>query len=88
MVGVFIQRFQPASAQVAGICPDQPLLHRPPCAGIATGEPPANPSPWLADKLWAEMCRLSDAFEPFKGLADSFKCGGEGVGGEGSRRGR
>ena len=32
-----------------------------------------NPSEWLADKLWTEMVRLSEAFEPFKGLAQSFK---------------
>ena len=41
--------------------------------GISTGETPPNPSDWLADKLWTEMNRLSDGFEPFHGLAESFK---------------
>ena len=40
---------------------------------MATGEIPPNPSEWLADKLWTEMCRLSEGFAPFHGLADSFK---------------
>eukprot|EP00798_Chlamydomonas_sp_ICE-L_P008519 gene8518-4817_t len=41
--------------------------------GVATGEPPPNPSDWLSDKLWGEMCRLSETFPPFNGLSDSFK---------------
>jgi dynein heavy chain len=41
--------------------------------GLTTSEIPANYSNWLSDKLWAEMCRLSEGFEPFHGLLDSFK---------------
>lgn len=41
--------------------------------GLSTAELPHNPSDWLADKLWAEMNRLSDGYAPFHGLADSFK---------------
>jgi dynein heavy chain len=39
--------------------------------GVSAGEPPANPSTWLADKCWGEMCRcvqwvgcISVAFSP------------------------
>ena len=41
--------------------------------GISTTDPPANPSTWLADKLWGEMVRLDESFPyPFKGLAEDF----------------
>ena len=41
--------------------------------GIGTAEPPPNPSDWLADKCWSEMCRLAEHFEAFKALPDSFR---------------
>jgi hypothetical protein len=41
--------------------------------GISTTEPAPNPSSWLADKLWAEMVRLEEAFAtPFAGLSQHF----------------
>ena len=40
--------------------------------GISAGEIPANPLPWLADKLWAEMYRLSH-FLAFTGLAEQVQ---------------
>lgn len=41
--------------------------------GLSTTEPPPNPSSWLADKLWAEMVRLEEAFPtPFAGLSQHF----------------
>lgn len=40
--------------------------------GISAGEIPANPLPWLADKLWAEMNRLSH-FLAFTGLAEQVQ---------------
>ena len=40
--------------------------------GIGTGEVPANPLPWLGDKLWAEMNRLS-SFLGFVGFAEELQ---------------
>ena len=40
--------------------------------GISTGEPPRNPSVWLSDALWGEMCRLS-AYPAFQGLSQAFQ---------------
>lgn len=40
--------------------------------GISTTETPPNPSDWLADKLWGEMYRLSEAFEVFNELVRHF----------------
>lgn len=59
--------------------------------GVATSNPPANPSAWLSDKLWRELWRLGAAGPAFEGLAedfaeqqDAFKvCAGEGQGGKG-----
>jgi hypothetical protein len=46
--------------------------------GISTGDPPSNPSTWLADKLWGEMVRLDSSFpHPFKGLTEDFSRGQE-----------
>jgi len=41
--------------------------------GVAVGENPhANPgAPWLSDKSWAELCRLSD-LKTFRGLKDDM----------------
>lgn len=40
--------------------------------GISAGDIPPNPLPWLADKLWAEMNRLSH-FLAFSGLAEQVQ---------------
>ena len=40
--------------------------------GISTGEVPPNPLPWLGDKLWAEMNRLS-SFLGFVGFAEELQ---------------
>ena len=40
--------------------------------GVSTAEPPPNPTDWLADRLWAEMVRLSEGFAAFLGLDQSF----------------
>ena len=40
--------------------------------GISAGEVPQNPLPWLGDKLWAEMNRLS-AFLGFVGFAEELQ---------------
>lgn len=40
--------------------------------GIGTGDPPANPTDWLSEKLWGEMNRLDAGFDVFHGLASSF----------------
>lgn len=39
--------------------------------GISAGEVPPNPLPWLGDKLWAEMNRLS-SFLSFVGFAEEL----------------
>lgn len=39
--------------------------------GISAGEVPPNPLPWLGDKLWAEMNRLS-SFLGFVGFAEEL----------------
>ena len=39
--------------------------------GISAGEVPPNPMPWLGDKLWAEMNRLS-SFLGFVGFAEEL----------------
>lgn len=40
--------------------------------GLSAGDIPPNPLPWLADKLWAEMNRLSH-FLAFSGLAEQVQ---------------
>lgn len=40
--------------------------------GVASSDPPENPSTWLSDKLWGELCRLNSAGGPFLGLAEDF----------------
>ena len=40
--------------------------------GISAGEVPPNPLPWLGDKLWAEMTRLS-SFLAFVGFAEELQ---------------
>lgn len=40
--------------------------------GISAGEVPPNPLPWLGDKLWAEMNRLS-TFLGFVGFAEELQ---------------
>lgn len=40
--------------------------------GIGAGEVPANPLPWLGDKLWAEMHRLSTLLG-FVGFAEELQ---------------
>lgn len=43
--------------------------------GVGTAEPPPNPAPeWLADRCWAEACRLAEQFEaPFGGLPEAIR---------------
>ena len=41
--------------------------------GIGAGEGPANPSKWLADRLWNEMHRLSGSFPAFEGFSEAFR---------------
>lgn len=40
--------------------------------GIGAGEVPPNPLPWLGDKLWAEMNRLSSLLG-FVGFAEELQ---------------
>lgn len=41
--------------------------------GVSTKEAPANPVPWLSDKLWAEAVRLSELSPEFKGLSGTLQ---------------
>jgi hypothetical protein len=40
--------------------------------GVSTSDPPDNPSSWLSDKLWGELCRLDAMGAPFAGVAADF----------------
>jgi hypothetical protein len=40
--------------------------------GISTSAPPPNPSTWLSDRSWAELCRLAESFSPFAALPADF----------------
>lgn len=40
--------------------------------GISTSAPPPNPSTWLSDRSWAELCRLAERFAPFAALPADF----------------
>jgi hypothetical protein len=36
--------------------------------GVSSSEPAANPVPWLGDKQWGELVRLSTCVAGFEGL--------------------